>query len=74
MLLARNLQNSGNCLVVILEYMSHVVRNVLGNQDDPHVVPIGEVAESLLNLYQLRISLYNEKVGGVRRSVANASK
>jgi len=73
-LFAGDLQYGRDGLVVILQYMSNIIGNVLCNQNDANVIPLGEFLKGLLHLNQLRVGLNNEKVGGIGRSVANSSE
>lgn len=74
MLFTGDLQYSRDGLIVVLQYMSNVVGNVLRNQNDADIVPLRKCLEGVLHLHQLRVGLDDEKVGGVGRSVANSSK
>jgi len=69
-----DLQNGRDGLIVILQHVSNIIGNVLCNQNNTNIIPLGKLREGLLHLNQLCIGLNNKKVGGVGRSVANSSK
>ena len=48
MLLTRDLQNGGNCLVVIFQNMTHIVGHVLVDEDNSNVIPLGECFQRAL--------------------------
>ena len=73
-LFAGDLQNGRDGLIVILQHVSNIISNVLCDQNNTNIVPLGKFLEGLLHLNQLCIGLNDEKVGGVGRSVANASQ
>ena len=74
MLFTGDLQYSRDGLIVVLQYMSNVVGNVLRDQNDADIIPLRKYLEGVLHLDQLRVGLDDEKVGGVGRSVANSSE
>lgn len=74
MLFAGDFQYSRDGLVVIFQYMSNVIGNVLRNQNDSDIIPLRKCLEGILHLHKLRVGLDDEKVGGVGRSVANSSE
>ena len=73
-LFAGNFQYSRDGLVVIFQYMSNVIGNVLCNQNDSDIVPLRKCLEGILHLHKLRVGLDDQKVGRVGRSVANSSE
>ena len=73
-LFAGNFQYSRDGLVVIFQYMSNVIGNVLRNQNDSDIIPLRKCLEGILHLHELRVGLDDKKVGGVGRSVANSSE
>lgn len=73
-LFAGDLQNGRDGLIVILQHVSNVIGNVLCDQNNTNIVPLGKFREGLLHLDQLCIGLNDEKVSGVGRSVPNPSQ
>jgi len=71
MLLTRNLQNSRNGLIVILEYMPDIIGNVLVDEDDSDIVPFGEVEECFFDLLEFGVCFDDEEVGGVCGTVSD---
>ncbi len=57
MLLARDFQYGRNGLVVILQEVTHIIRDMLVDEDDPDVVPLGERFQRALHDLGLRVLL-----------------
>lgn len=74
MLLTGNLQNGRNRLVVILQNMTNIVGDVLINENDSNVVPLGEGLEGVFDGLRFRVLFYREKIAGVDGSVADSSE
>ena len=71
--LARNLQDSWNGRVIILQNVSDAIGNVLINENNSNILPLGEIPKGRLHLCELCVRLHNQKVAGVRRSVTDSS-
>ena len=61
-LLARNLQNSRNSLVVIFQNVTHVIGNVLVDKNNTNIIPLGECLERVFHNILLGILLHREEV------------
>ena len=57
MLFAGDFQYSRDGLVVIFQYMSNVIGNVLCNQNDSDIIPLRKRLEGILHLHKLRVGL-----------------
>lgn len=74
MIFGGDFQYSRNGSIIVLQDMSDVVGDVLVDEDDTDIVSRGQSLEGLLNLWQLRVLLDNQKVGPLGRSVADTSQ
>ena len=72
MFLGRDFQNSWNGSIVVLQYVSNIVGNVLVDQNDTNIIPCCKGLEGIFNLLKFGILLANQKVGSFRSSVTNA--
>jgi len=70
-LFAGDFQDSGNSLIIILQHVSNIIRNVLIDKNYANVITRTEVLKCLLHLFQSCVRLNNEEVGVLRRTVAN---
>jgi len=55
MLLTRNLQNSRNSLIIILQNMPDIIGNVLIDENDSNIVPLGKVEEGFFYLLEFGV-------------------
>jgi hypothetical protein len=72
--LGRNFQDGRDGVVVVLQYMSNIVSNVLVDQDDTHIIPRGKVLKGFFYLLQLGVLLDNQEIGALGRSVADSGQ
>jgi len=73
-LLAGDLQHCRNCLVVIFQNVTHIVRNMLVDKNNSNIIPLGKRFQSILDDLGLCILLHCEKVARIRRSVADSGE
>lgn len=62
MFLARNLQDSRNGCIVILQNMSDAIGDMLINENNSNILPLGEIPKGRLHLCELGVRLDNQKV------------
>ena len=55
MFLTRDLQNSRNSLIVILQNMPDIIGNVLIDENDSNIVSLGKVKKSFLYLLKFGV-------------------
>ena len=58
MLLTRDFQNGGNRLIVILQYVTQIVRYMLINENNSNVIPLSECLECVFDNFGFGILLY----------------
>lgn len=73
-ILARNFKYSRNCLIVVFQYMSHIVSNVLVDKNNSDVISFDEGMESLINCILFGIRFYNEEICFISRTVSDTSQ
>jgi hypothetical protein len=71
MLLAGNLQHSGNRGIVGFQHMSNIIGNVLVDENDTDIITSREIGEGVLDLIQFSVLLDNQKIGRTGGAVAN---
>jgi hypothetical protein len=71
-LLGRNFQDCRDGGSVVLEDVSNVIGNVLIDQDDTDIIPLGKSQKCFLYLLQLGVLLDNQEIGTRCGTVANA--
>lgn len=75
MLLGGNLQHGWNCGVIILQYVSNIIGNMLIDQDDSNILAHGgKILKGFFNLLQLGVLLDDQKVGALGRTVSNTGQ
>ena len=62
MLFTGDLQNCGDCGVVIFQDMSDIIGNVLVDENDADIIAGGKILKGLLNLIKFGVLLDNQKV------------
>jgi len=69
MLLTRDLQNSRNCLIVILQNMTHIIGYMLINEDYSNIVTLRECFQCGLDNFGFGVLFDGKKIARVGCSV-----
>ncbi len=74
MLFGWDLENGRNGVMVVLQNMSNIIRNVLVDQDDANVIPRRKVLECFFDLLELGVLFDNQEVGSLGCPVADSGE
>jgi len=74
MLLTRDFQNSRNCLVVILQYVTQIVCYMLINKNNTNIITLGKLFQCGFHNLGFGVLFHCEEVTRVGCSVADSSE
>ena len=74
MFLTRDFQNSGNCLVVILQNVTQIVGYMLIDKNDTNIITLGKFFQCVFDNFGFGILLNGEEVARVGCSVTNSGE